>query len=76
MWNHWDNHDDRTNNRIEGYNTRMTNYCGASDPKIDKAVNLIKIQVRRLHREDALTLENYFTQIINIFQFIPKKRCR
>ena len=37
MWNHWDNHGERTNNRVEEYNTRMTNYCGAADPKIDKA---------------------------------------
>ena len=36
MWNQWNNHDGRKNNRIEGFKNRMTNYCGASDPNFDK----------------------------------------
>ena len=42
MWNHFDNHDGRTNNRVEGDNTKMKNFCGASDPKMDKAVGLLQ----------------------------------
>ena len=42
MWNHFDNHDERTNNRVEGDNTKMKNFCGASDPKMDKAVGLLQ----------------------------------
>jgi hypothetical protein len=26
MWNHWDNHDERTNNRVEGDNNKMKNF--------------------------------------------------
>ena len=37
MWNHWDNNDERTNNRVEGDNLKMKQYCGAADPKIDNA---------------------------------------
>ena len=42
MWNHYDNHDERTNNRVEGDNNRMKKFCGAADPNIDKAVSLLK----------------------------------
>ena len=38
MWNQFDNHDERTINRVEGDNFKMNNHCGAADPKIDKAV--------------------------------------
>jgi len=41
MWNHYDNDDDRTNNRIEGDNARMKCFCGAANPNIDKAVGLL-----------------------------------
>jgi hypothetical protein len=46
MWNHFDNHDDRTNNRVEGDNNKMKLFCGYADPKIDKAVNLIQLHER------------------------------
>ena len=42
MWNHFDNHDDRTNNRVEGDNNKMKLFRGASDPKIDKATKLLQ----------------------------------
>ena len=42
MWNHFDNHHERTNNRVEGDNNRMKLFCGAVDPKIDKAVTLLQ----------------------------------
>ena len=42
MWNHFDNHDERTNNRVEGDNGKMKLFCGASDPKMDKAVGLLQ----------------------------------
>ena len=42
MWSHWDNHGDRTNNRVEGDNNRMKLFCGAADPKIDKAIGLLQ----------------------------------
>ena len=42
MWNHWDNHDERTNNRVEGDNNKMKNFCGATDPNIDKASGLLQ----------------------------------
>ena len=42
MWNHYDNHDERTNNRVEGDNNKMKNYCGAASPQIDKAVELLR----------------------------------
>ena len=32
----------RTNNRVEGDNNRMKLFCGAADPKIDKAVTLLQ----------------------------------
>ena len=37
-----DNHDERTNNRVEGDNKMMKKFCGAADPNIDKAVSLLK----------------------------------
>ena len=43
MWNHWDNHDERTNNRVEGDNNKMKNFCGAADPNIDKAAGLLQM---------------------------------
>ena len=42
MWNHFDNDDERTNNRVEGDNGKMRLYCGASDPNIDKASDLLR----------------------------------
>jgi hypothetical protein len=42
MWNHFDNHHERTNNRVEGDNNRMKLFCGAAEPKIDKAVTLLQ----------------------------------
>ena len=42
MWNHFDNHHERTNNRVEGDNNKMKLFCGAADPKIDKAVALLQ----------------------------------
>ena len=42
MWNHFDNHDERTNNRVEGDNNKMKLFRGASDPKIDKATKLLQ----------------------------------
>jgi len=42
MWNHYDNHDERTNNRVEGDNNKMKHFCGAAHPKIDKCVALLK----------------------------------
>lgn len=42
MWNHYDNHEDRTNNRVEGDNNKMKLFCGAANPKIDKAVGLLQ----------------------------------
>ena len=42
MWNHFDNHEERTNNRVEGDNNKMKLFCGAADPKIDKAVGLLQ----------------------------------
>jgi len=42
MWNHWDNNDERTNNRVEGDNHKMKQYCGAADPKIDKAISHLR----------------------------------
>ena len=42
MWNHFDNHEERTNNRVEGDNNKMKLFCGASGPKMDKAVRLLQ----------------------------------
>jgi len=42
MWNHWDNHGDRTSNRVEGDNNKMKLFCGAADLKIDKAIGLLQ----------------------------------
>ena len=42
MWNHFDNHEERTNNRVEGDNNKMKLFCGGSDPKMDKAVGLLQ----------------------------------
>ena len=42
-WNHQDNHDERTNNRVEGDNNKMKNFCGAADPNIDKAAGLLQM---------------------------------
>ena len=42
MWNHWDNHGDRTNNRVEGDSNKMKFFCGAADPKIDKVIGLLQ----------------------------------
>jgi hypothetical protein len=42
MWNHYENHDERTNNRVEGDNNRMKQFCGAAEPKIDKCVALLR----------------------------------
>ena len=41
MWNHWDNPDERTNNRIEGDNLKIKNFCGAANPQIEKAMGLL-----------------------------------
>ena len=43
MWNHLDNHDERTNNRVEGDKNKMKHFCGAADPNIDKAVSLLQM---------------------------------
>lgn len=42
MWNHYDNNGDRTNNHLEGYNLMMKKFCGAANPNIDKAVDLLR----------------------------------
>ncbi len=42
MWNHFDNTFDRTHNRVECDNNKMKNFCGASNPNIDKAVQLLQ----------------------------------
>ena len=53
IWNHWDNHDDRTNNRVEGDNNRMKNFWGAANPNIDKAAGLsILLQIYELDARD------------------------
>jgi hypothetical protein len=43
MWSHFDTEHDRTNNRVEGDNNKMKLYCGAANPKIEKAIGLLKI---------------------------------
>ena len=40
--NHFDNNHDRTNNRVEGDNNKIKLHCGAAEPKIDKAVELLQ----------------------------------
>jgi hypothetical protein len=42
MWNHYDTVYERTNNRVEGDNNKMKNFCGAANPRIDKAIRLLK----------------------------------
>ena len=42
IWNQFDNFGDRTNNRVEGDNAKMKLFCGAADPKINKACNLLR----------------------------------
>ena len=41
MWNHFDNPYYRTNNHVEGDNSRMKKFCGAANPNIRKAVELL-----------------------------------
>ena len=41
MWNHFDNVYERTNH-VEGDNNKMKLFCGAGNPRIDKAVRLLK----------------------------------
>ena len=53
MWNHWDNPDERTNNRIEGDNLKMKNLCGAENPQIEKTVDLVR-QYERTARNKYL----------------------
>ena len=40
-WNHFDNEDDRTNNRVEGYNNKLDKYLN-SHPNIWKFIIKIK----------------------------------
>ena len=108
MWNHFDTVGDRTNNRVEGDNTKMKSYCGAADPKIHKACHLLRLyestafdkyynakkpnsKQARVRLEDRLKEERfkemkallsngdiefevYFRRIIEIFEFVPKKK--
>lgn len=52
MWNHFDNDEERTQNRVEGDNNKMRLHCGADKPNIDKAVKLLQIY-------DATATEKY-----------------
>ena len=54
MWNHWNNNDERTNKRVEGDNHKMKQYCGAADPKIDKAIS-------HLRDYETATKDKYFS---------------
>ena len=40
-WNHWDNEDDRTNNKVEGYNHKLNNFLN-THPNIWKFIMKIK----------------------------------
>ena len=42
MWNHFDNYNERTNNRVEGDNNKMKLFCRAAQPDIGKAVRLLR----------------------------------
>ena len=42
MWNHFDNEEERTQNRVEGDNNKMRLFCGAAKPNIGKAVKLLQ----------------------------------
>ena len=43
MWNHYETAEsERTNNYVEGDNHKMKCFCGAANPNIDKAVNLLR----------------------------------
>jgi hypothetical protein len=41
-WNHFDNQDDRTNNRVESFNLSMKKFVGSARPDIYKAVKALK----------------------------------
>jgi len=41
-WNHFENKDDRTNNRVESYNLSMKKFVSAAHPDIHKAVKALK----------------------------------
>ena len=41
MWIHLDNHEERSNNRVDGDNFKMKIF-GAADPQIDKAFGLLR----------------------------------
>ena len=41
MWNHYETSDELTNNLVEGDNSKMAKFCGASNPNIFKAVDLL-----------------------------------
>ena len=42
MWNHWDNHDERSNKGVEGDNFKMKSFCDAADPQIHKTVGVLR----------------------------------
>ena len=43
LWNHYNTVGrPRTNNNVEGYNRKLGQYCGSSNPNIYKAIELFK----------------------------------
>jgi hypothetical protein len=42
MWCHFDTSFERTNNRVEGDNNKMKQFCGSANPHIDKAIGLLQ----------------------------------
>ena len=47
LWNHVDS-DERTNNRVEGFNNKLKKYCGAAEPFLffNNTIQMLGILIR------------------------------
>ena len=73
MWNHFENYDDRTNNRPESGNKKMKLFCGAAQSDFGKAVykyyNTKKSTARnQTRRPEVATNETKFNQPKDLFK--------
>ena len=66
MWNHYDNYDERTNNRVEGDNNKMKLFCDAATRDTNFR------QPRYFYREGIISLTDYLKEIINLYKFEPQ----